>query len=101
MGTIVADRQMRPAVDAMVTEADCVAKEGSNAVAVAAVDLSAVAATVDNQEEVLAASTTTIAAQLLGTHKTIRPYVRYVTRKGIQQKSVGTGLKKTMCQIQS
>jgi hypothetical protein len=92
-------------VDAVVTEVDRMAKEGNNAVAVAAVDLSvvAIATPVDHQEEVLTASTTTIVARLLKIQKTIDPCVRYVTRKGkdIQQRSVGTGLKKTMCQIQS
>jgi hypothetical protein len=39
------------------------AKEGNNAVAVATVDLSVVAAPVDHQEEVLVASTTTIVAR--------------------------------------
>jgi outer membrane cobalamin receptor len=79
------------------------AKEGNNAVAVATVDLSVVAAPVDHQEEVIVASTTTIVARarLLKIQKTIGPGVRYVTRKDIQQRSVGTGLKKTMCQIQS
>jgi hypothetical protein len=85
-------------VDAVVTEVDRMAKEGNNAVAVAAVDLSvvAIATPVDHQEEVLTASTTTIVARLLKIQKTIGPCVRYVTRKGkdIQQRSVGTGLKK-------
>jgi hypothetical protein len=53
---------MRQAVDTVVTEVDRVATEGNTAVAVAAVDLSMVLATVDHQEEVLAASTTRIVA---------------------------------------
>jgi len=84
-------------VDTVVTEVDCMAKEGNNAVAVVAMDLSVVAAPVDHPEEVLVASTTTIITRLLKIQKTIGPCVRYVTRKGIQQSPVGTGLKKTMC----
>ena len=73
-------------------------KEGNNAVAVAvaAVDLSVVAALVDHLEEVLVASTKTIVVRLLKIQKTISPCVRYVTRKSIQHRSVSIGLKKTM-----